>query len=95
VVASPSPWLGFDKKRRATAHREMTQSHALSASAHPPMTDGTDASIEARYKSIPVVVYGAAVVASARAYDSPLIRRSVIIVGIRIAGRIMIKKDLG
>jgi hypothetical protein len=48
VVASPSPWLGFDKKRRATAHREMTQSHALSASAHPPMADGTDASIEAR-----------------------------------------------
>jgi hypothetical protein len=51
----------------------------------------------ARRKSIPVVVYGGAVVAwavrviiaSARAYDSPLIRRSVIIIGIRIAGRII------
>jgi hypothetical protein len=59
------------------------------------MADGTDASIQARHKSIPVAVYCAAVVAwavrviiaSARAYDSPLVRRSVFIVGIRIAGR--------
>jgi hypothetical protein len=61
------------------------------------MADGTDASIQARHKSIPVAVYCAAVVAwavrviiaSARAYDSPLVRRSVFIVGIRIAGRII------
>jgi hypothetical protein len=51
----------------------------------------------ARHKSIPVAVYCAAVVAwtvriiiaGARAHDSPLIRRSVSIVGIRIRGRII------
>ena len=50
-----------------------------------------------RYKSPVVVVYGAAVVAwavcviitRARAYDSPLISRSVVIVGIRVAGRVI------
>jgi hypothetical protein len=51
----------------------------------------------ARHKSIPVAVYCAAVVAwavriiiaGARAYDSPLIRRSVFIVGRRVARRII------
>jgi hypothetical protein len=50
VAASTFAVVRVDKKRRATARREMWSpwSHALSASAHPPMADDTDASIQAR-----------------------------------------------
>ena len=82
-------------ERAANVERLVTRFERIGAS---PTADGADASNRsARYKSIPVAVCCAAVVAwavrviiaSARTYGSPFIRRSVVIIGIRIGRRII------
>ena len=82
-------------ERAANVERLVTRFERIGAS---PTADGADASNRsARYKSIPVAVCCAAVVAravrviiaSARTYGSPFIRRSVVIIGIWIGRRII------